>query len=64
MVEGKDFKDPMIFDPWLTAKGVTQVRDIIVRIYTVWTAPYHVEAVWGPCQDRDPILRHISKGAC
>ena len=26
MVEGKDFKDPMIFDPWLTTKGIAQVR--------------------------------------
>lgn len=25
MVEGKDFKDPMIFDPALTAKGFVQV---------------------------------------
>ena len=27
MVEGKDFKDPMIFDPALTAKGFVQVRN-------------------------------------
>ena len=45
MYEVRDFKDPMIFDPSLTAKGISQVetdRGKVLALDERVQTPYHV----------------------
>ncbi|GAX75955.1 hypothetical protein CEUSTIGMA_g3398.t1 [Chlamydomonas eustigma] len=44
VVEGKDFKDPMIFDPALTARGIAQAQELRSKLQQQLSA--HGEALW------------------